>query len=350
MTGHSNHTYYPPLTGIRALAAYLLFAYHFNPFAVDRSPFLFHFFNEWHIGVSLFFVLSGFLIAMRYEAPIDRFHWKGYLVQRFARIFPLFFILTSLTFFYNSFFSNVPFDAKTFVANITLVKGFSERWLFTGIAQSWSLTVEECFYLSAPLIFWISRKIPLWIQPLTLFCTALAIAIVFGSPSPFTSFPVLYTFLGRSFEFYVGIHLAHKIRKDGHAIGGTLYTYGAIAFILATLLLTTFIGMEAIDSLHRPIGVVINLLLLPIGFAFLLFGLIREHSRIRAFLSTSIMQQLGKSSYAFYLIHIGVIQVLISTYLTDNTIILFVLLNAVAWGLFHWVERPLQRSLTNPIL
>jgi peptidoglycan/LPS O-acetylase OafA/YrhL len=349
MSNSSSSNYYPPLTGIRAIAAYLLFAYHFNPFSPEHSVFLFHFINEWHIGVSLFFVLSGFLIAMRYEGTSQRFQWRSYLLHRFARIFPLFLILTTFTFLYNHYLGSVPFDFRIYLANITLVKGFVEPLLFTGIAQGWSLTVEECFYVAAPAIFWLSQRISLLLQPIILFCGALTLAAVFSDSTPLTSFPVLYTFLGRSFEFYTGIFLAHQIKKNNRPIVGYTYTMVAIVLILATVLVTTYLGIPLSDSLHHPLGVILNLLVMPICFALLLFGLVREKTWLSKVLSADLMQWLGKSSYAFYLIHIGVFQMIISKYLTDQTVILFAILNILAFALYYFIERPIQRWLTKSI-
>ena len=58
-----NKEIFPSLTGIRAIAAYMVFIHHYNTFA---NKGLHDFFGEFHIGVTLFFVLSGFLIAHRY--------------------------------------------------------------------------------------------------------------------------------------------------------------------------------------------------------------------------------------------------------------------------------------------
>lgn len=102
--------YLPALTGVRAIAAWMVFIHHFNPLsnatnhriAADWAPeFLFRFFNEFHVGVTIFFVLSGFLICFRYY---DNFHFtsvwfRKYLKNRVARIYPMYFLLTLLTFF-----------------------------------------------------------------------------------------------------------------------------------------------------------------------------------------------------------------------------------------------------------
>jgi peptidoglycan/LPS O-acetylase OafA/YrhL len=64
---NGNSDYLPALTGIRAIAAYMVFVHHYNSFdpKIVGQP-VYDFFNELHIGVTFFFVLSGFLIAYKY--------------------------------------------------------------------------------------------------------------------------------------------------------------------------------------------------------------------------------------------------------------------------------------------
>ncbi|RFP64147.1 hypothetical protein D0N36_15690 [Hymenobacter lapidiphilus] len=64
-----NKIYLGALTGIRAIAAYMVFFHHFNIFKNSASPvgaFFEQLCEEWHIGVTIFFVLSGLLISLRY--------------------------------------------------------------------------------------------------------------------------------------------------------------------------------------------------------------------------------------------------------------------------------------------
>ena len=89
--------YLPALTGVRAVAAYLVFLHHFNPFQSAGTAQLLHrIVLELHIGVAIFFVLSGFLITLRYSNSTQwTWRWWGtYLRNRFARIYPMYFLLT----------------------------------------------------------------------------------------------------------------------------------------------------------------------------------------------------------------------------------------------------------------
>jgi peptidoglycan/LPS O-acetylase OafA/YrhL len=321
--------YFPPLTGFRAIAALLVFANHYNPFAPQRFPFLNGIINELNIGVSMFFVLSGFLITIRYDDPLlPKPTFRQYMLNRFARIYPLYFILTTLTSFVIGEWGWV------YIANITITKGFFDELKFTGIAQAWSLTVEETFYFLAPFLFLtISKFKPaLFLWP----CVLLAMGVlVFDS----IDFMLVYTFFGRSFEFFIGIALAKLYQQKRPGINNKQQVTLIGIAILSICLVLLVVASEKISRL------IIHQLIVPTGTALLLWGLLTENSWIMKFLSTKFMQLLGKSSYAFYLIHIGVIATLFSNSVSSNPIALFLMLTAVSIALYYAIELPAQRLL-----
>ncbi len=150
LAGASDHEkLIPALTGVRAMAAYLVFLHHFTPSPETIGPMLRGMLSEAHIGVTMFFVLSGFLITYRYDGKLalTGHDLKRYFWNRFARIYPLYFVLLVPTL--------ILLPERRFgrwVVELTLFKGFFDEYRFTGIMQAWSLTVEECFYASAPLL------------------------------------------------------------------------------------------------------------------------------------------------------------------------------------------------------
>src|SRR5579864_3360156 len=85
------------LTSVRWLAALLVFVYHHDGLAYGTraaNPFV-SFIQEGHIGVTIFFVLSGFLITTRY---MENFRARTqsiytYVTNRIARIYPLYYFL-----------------------------------------------------------------------------------------------------------------------------------------------------------------------------------------------------------------------------------------------------------------
>ena len=140
--------YFNALTGLRAIAAYMVYAHHFNP--IPKNYVLWNIVNEMHIGVTIFFVLSGFLIAYRYFDS-SNFNFRNYIINRFARIYPMYFILTTLTFL-PLLYHDIN-NLHIYIYNISMLRGFFENFLFSGVAQGWSLTVELTFYLLAPIFY-----------------------------------------------------------------------------------------------------------------------------------------------------------------------------------------------------
>jgi peptidoglycan/LPS O-acetylase OafA/YrhL len=211
--------YIPALTGVRALAAYLVFVSHYYYVFDDSFPHIVQrFLGEFHIGVSIFFVLSGFLITYRYY---NNFHltsdwFKQYLKNRVARIYPMYAILTIGAFVYffitrdESITKGYQNPIALLVMNITFIRGFFYRFWDTGIAQGWSLTVEECFYFSAPLIFLIAKKYnKFYIQPVIITAFAIGMVLIFSHVSWygfFSNFPfvMLFTFFWAVFRVFCG--------------------------------------------------------------------------------------------------------------------------------------------------
>lgn len=141
-----------PLTGLRVIAAGLVFFYHwFFTHASSwplwaRAPF-----DVGYIGVPIFFALSGFLISIRYTTALAerRVSYWQYCLNRFARIYPLyFFVLTA--------FVVIPQkgialnDTRAILVAYTLTQAFFPSLVLAGVAVGWTLTLELVFYLCAP--------------------------------------------------------------------------------------------------------------------------------------------------------------------------------------------------------
>ncbi len=86
--------------------------------------------------------------------------------------------------------------------NYSLLKGLSDRHNLDGIPQSWSLTVEICFYILAPFIYFFTRKNILKTLLYLLLLAGLAILIgtVMEEFGYFAGF--LFLFLGSGFWYY----------------------------------------------------------------------------------------------------------------------------------------------------
>ncbi len=388
MSQRLQQNYIPALTGVRALAAYLVFISHFAYIFDGGFPHIIQrFFGEFHIGVSIFFVLSGFLITFRYY---NSFHltsdwFKQYLKNRVARIYPMYFLLTVAAFVYffitkdQSITKGSSNPVGLMFMNITFVRGFFYQYWDTGIAQGWSLTVEECFYFSAPIIFLIAKKYnKFYIQPVIITLFAIAMVFIFrdvnwhGFFGNFT-FVLVFTFFGRCFEFFVGVQLARYVLKNGFKRTNKIsFTYGGFIMIFVCVFVMALQTPIApwLAGLETPVGIITNNYALCIMVAFFFYGILTEETRFKKLLATPFVELLGKSSYIFYLIHLGWMYNVISggfNQLNDyiftlydkwqkdwispfqydwvNLLLIFIVLNAVSICLFKLIEEPLNHAI-----
>jgi peptidoglycan/LPS O-acetylase OafA/YrhL len=123
-------------------------------------------------------------------------------------------------------------------------------------------------------------------------------------------------------------------------------------------------------GLHNPLSVVINNYMLPICIATFFYGVITEATAMKTVLANPFVELLGKSSYIFYLIHLGFMYVFVYNginWLNDKTFALydkwgvdwhspfeydglniiyaFILLNVVSVILFKFIEEPLNHFI-----
>ena len=331
-------SYLPALTGIRAVAAYLVFWHHHNP--LPAGTFGHQLVHQGYIGVSIFFVLSGFLIYYRYaSANIQSGHfWRTYLRNRLARLMPLYWVLLLLTFAVWFIIGKRPLDWQLIGLNLTLLKGFSDETKFSGIAQSWSLSVEWTFYILVLFLFIAFRRIgPIWLTiglwTLGFFC---------WHNLPFLAF---YTFFGRAFEFIVGMWLAHRWQQPDKLFSVRQPFWWA-AFIISICVIGQAVCQDQLTNVTFRLWAEIGCynLMLPIGIGVLFIALLQGQPRWLLFVQSPFWQALGRGSYAFYLIHLGVINDTLTTLWHPAVWIKFILLVLIAQGLYRWVEQPMRTS------
>jgi peptidoglycan/LPS O-acetylase OafA/YrhL len=348
---------FPALTGLRALAAFLVFFFHYNPFArFGESGFFFRLVNEWHIGVSLFFVLSGFLIFHSFSHSFSSL--SAYFIKRFARIFPLFFLL-SLAQFFSPWYSFSEAAWKEILLNFSLLKGFSEKYGFSGIPQGWSLSVEEAFYILAPVFFFLVKKNRIWLLILPfgiLFLgfgfQSMAFQFSWETFQFSTQYLWINTFFGRIFEFFWGIAFGIWHSKMNLNKQKGFFTWLGTSFLFLSVLGLLALKGNLKYGLYHPAGIFINHFLMPaLGILPLFLGLMYEKTWISRWFSTSWMQLLGKSSYVFYLLHIGIAADFFTNVIYLNGLVKFLVLNGLAILVYLKVEKPIHlgiRKFLNP--
>ncbi|TQS41507.1 acyltransferase family protein [Cryptosporangium phraense] len=156
------------LDGVRALAAFAVVATHagFNTGrAVDGfwAPFL----ARLDFGVTLFFLLSGFLLYRPFvESAVDlrpKPATRPFLMRRFARIFPAYWALLAVTMLTRPWEHEVGFGVQKttwtdWIEYATLTHIFFGDNPHQALTHIWSLSVEMSFYLVLPLIAAVSLK------------------------------------------------------------------------------------------------------------------------------------------------------------------------------------------------
>lgn len=364
--------YYPALTGLRALAAWLVFVFHFNPFGQGSAGWWLA--EQFSSGVGLFFVLSGFLITSRYLGRLQPTSHElvSFFRRRWARIYPLYLLLTVLTVVVYQISNQYDVDNRylsysgkgrlvLLAMNAVLVQGFFSEYRFTGLMVSWSLTAEESFYALAP---WLLRGLRRH-GPARLLAYAAGLLGLGGAlvllPAPwhrfgfFSSYAFLLegTFPGRCIEFLGGMYLAWRLaaRPAGRARWPVCTTLGLAWWLAGMAAMAAVQAMSAqapgyqLDGL-RLLRILLNNVGLVPGFGLLLYGLVQEASALRRLLASRLFGLLGKASYAFYLLHAGLLTELLHRHVSASRLVQFGLLNLAAVLLYLGFEKPVNQWLT----
>jgi peptidoglycan/LPS O-acetylase OafA/YrhL len=162
----------PELDGLRGIAILLVLGFHYSP-ATGPLTFLTGFFASGWIGVDLFFVLSGYLIAgILLDSAGRPRYYRNFVVRRSLRIFPLYYACMALYCILKYLPS--PVNIRDFLTNgnawwyliyLGNIQTFLQNsWPGAAILTPlWSLQVEEQFYLSFPFIVKLGRKRLAWI-------------------------------------------------------------------------------------------------------------------------------------------------------------------------------------------
>jgi peptidoglycan/LPS O-acetylase OafA/YrhL len=160
----ANH--FPPLHGVRVLAILLIVQLHLSLYSAMGGlnllgPSWTVSVNTW-FGMDMFFVLSGFLIGKILLFSIEK-QRKRYVarfyIRRAFRILPLYYVVFGLLVL---LLGLTPFQQENLVHELLYLTNypFSDEYL---MPWSWSLSVEEHFYIAAPLVLILLRFVP-WLQ------------------------------------------------------------------------------------------------------------------------------------------------------------------------------------------
>lgn len=301
------------LDGIRALAIAGVLGTHW----VDNYlPFG----SGGHIGVDLFFVLSGFIITTILWRPVaDRSLpatvWR-FLTRRVRRLYPALAGLVVGCVLLAAIAPIGPYGARDVAGQGLLVLVQVSWWdlshgrFITVFGHTWSLGVEWAFYLVWPWLLLAMRRRGAAPRTAALVAVALAVLLYAGSFAVDTYW-FTYSPLGRTAGIVAGAALALWIADERHRsaaprAGGRLLDAVA-ALVLVVYVVYVLVGYPTFDPGVRTVGVP---LAVASGLFLTWFGYVRDAGPVRALLTWGPVTLLGRASYSLYLWHIPPLLVL----------------------------------------
>jgi peptidoglycan/LPS O-acetylase OafA/YrhL len=287
----------PELDGLRGIAIASVVAYHLGGRLAPGG----------FVGVDLFFVLSGFLITQLIVSDLefDRFSILGFYERRVRRIVPaLLFVCACCTAIALTIF--LPGELKDYCSSLlAALLSASNLWFFQHsgyfdraadthpLLHTWSLGVEEQFYILFPVLLWGLFRLTrsrmgsaIWV----LFALSLGVSIIALPQHPQSTFFLLHT---RAWELLTGSIVAlglvpHPISRVHREVGGLVGLSAIALAIFAYDSQTPFPGAAA---------------LLPCLGAGLIIWSGPGDSLVSRALSCKPLIFLGLVSYSLYLWH-----------------------------------------------
>ncbi|MFI9227673.1 acyltransferase family protein [Streptomyces rimosus] len=355
----------PSLTGLRFIAAALVFLFHasltympMNPFADEGIAEGFHwlFSKAGWMGVSFFFVLSGFVLtwSARPQDSVTAF-WR----RRLLKIFPNHLATWALAMV---LFAGVMTPAAAWLPSLFLVHSwFPDPAVHLSANQpAWSLCSELLFYLLFPFIIRPLVKIRanrLWGWAAAMVVGMVAVQLVTdflapaSPPAPGTPVTVWQWWIGynfpplRLFEFVLGMLLARLVREG---------RFPAVRILPATVLVLAgyalALAVPFLYGLNVATIVPVSVLICAVAMA--------DTKGTPTVLRSRTMQWLGEVSFAFYLAHYVVLyfsrtalmgrQVYGTAAAVAEIAGTFLATLLLGWLLLVCVERPVMRRWARP--
>ncbi len=347
-----------PLTSLRFFFALMVFLSHLQ--FVDKENKVFnqlyqHAFKEGFLGVSFFFILSGFILAVNYaeKLALSKVTYKAFWVARIARIYPLhlFVLLIALPPSLNEFAENTGLWLTRFFTNLFLVQSFfpDSDIYFSFNAPSWSISDELFFYLMFPVLILLFQKYRSGKFIYWLLIACIPIGIYFA-PEAWTHRLFYINPLLRIGDFILGILLYSMYFKVKNQAWTGSKSLGTLLEIFSiTLFLVFFYFHNSV-----PIGYRFSCYYWPPMLA-IIFVFSFQSGLASKLLSTKILILLGEISFGFYMLHHMVIRYLLffntqfHWNLGDYSLIfiMFLLTVLASYFTYIFIELPSNRAIKN---
>ena len=301
-----------PLTGFRFLAAMLVFVSHYDIPGLTGTALRAT--RSGYAGVTLFFVLSGFVIAYNY---LDRFESGGpgglvrdYLVARLARVYPLYFCFIVFGYLAQGM-TSLPWihllALQAWSPDVTVAFGVN--------AASWSIGVEVFLYLAFPLLIPALAKLRVLVTMRRLVAASAVVvaamlwAALYFAADGRASLPLedpasarrwLYRMpAARLGDFLLGIFGAAFFMRFARSDPQSLRNWSMVTYLAAAALLLLLAAKKNFHSAFSwDLAYAVPAILMILGLA------INRRTAISRFLGSAPLILLGQASYAFYLVHL----------------------------------------------
>ena len=340
------------IQGLRALAVIVVIAFH----AGLPLPGGF-------VGVDVFFVISGFVITamlMREWASSGRIAFGTFYLRRFRRLTPALALMVGATMIAAAFLlsplgpqetaAQTGIGAMLFVANAVIAATtggyFDARAEINPLLNTWSLSVEEQFYLVFPALLalgWLLARTSRRQLPAILIVAAVAVSsftlTLVPSDSPWLGF---YSPFTRAWEFAIGALLALAAVRIKSVALATVIAVAGLAAVLASLWLID-------DSTPFP-G---PWTLLPtVGALLLLLAGSQSANPVSRALGWRPIVAIGDTSYSLYLWHWPVIVFAAALWPETPWVLVVAAIVSIAPAVlsYRYVEQPIRLSRGHPAI
>ena len=338
MTANIPHRYRADIDGLRAVAILLVVLFHSGVSSLQGG----------FIGVDLFFVISGFLIGgiISKEIAEKRFSFYQFYLRRIRRIAPaLFFmmaILLALGFILLSpleFSQLAKYSVAVFISvpNMLLLKSgdyFSTDSDLNPLLMTWSLGIEEQFYIVLPFILLLAVRLrqSMVSVVLTISLISLVACIWLTSVDSTQAFYLLPT---RAWELGAGVLLA--LWKPQPVTGRAASLMNLLGWLL---ILGSSVLISSDDRFPGWVAII------PVLAGCLMIGARSELNQL--LLENPLMRFIGKISYSWYLWHWPLLS--LARICSDNPLTVWqglmisTLALGIAWISWRFVEQPFRQT------
>lgn len=304
--------YRPELDGLRLFAFAMVFLAHaavLNAVPPGSPPALYawlgSFVRAGFFGVDLFFVLSAYLITellLREVQSRGRLDVRAFWIRRILRIWPLYYLLIlSCVFLVPKWLGAERLTGRYAFAYAAFAGNWAcARWGFpsSGISPLWSVSIEEQFYLTWPLVIrWLSPRRLKWAALTMLLVAALARVYLWWTHAPHPA--AWCNTFARLDPIALGVLLALLLRSRLPQLSGALR---------ATMALCAYALWMAVDRYFPIYGgpgpAMVGLPLAALASVLLVAAVLGAKGRFGALLSARPIVYLGRISYGLYAYHL----------------------------------------------